>query len=298
MKKLVRATLTAGLALMLAGLLAVLAVAASTPPAAGGSYPAGTTFPGVCVENLTNPNYASTSVYEIYSTSSHTWVTNSDWMGPSTRGCEATLREPGLWRLRIDGPEESVSYGPEFRIVAATPCDNDETEIANVTTTNGGLTHLTTLIGEHFTANQTITFDNDVEIELGDKTLIRATKGSEIKMEGCSLFKNEPTKPRLEFRLLLDKIWSRVCSVLNEKCMHEEIRTERVVAGNRGTTFWMNFAHGVTTVHVDQGSMVLNPVRGKGKWKQVIVTAGHTATQRGTRAPVVRRAPINSHPPF
>ena len=70
------------------------------------------------------------------------------------------------------------------------------------------------------------------------------------------------------------------------------------MAGNRGTTFWISNIKGVTKVHVDKGSVTLNPLKGKGKWKQVIVAAGHTATQKGNKAPTVKKAPVSSTPPF
>jgi ferric-dicitrate binding protein FerR (iron transport regulator) len=161
-----------------------------------------------------------------------------------------------------------------------------------VKTPNGGSTSLTILIGKHFTANQLITFDNDTEIELGDKSFIKLTKGSKIKLDGCS-FSSGSTTPFIRFSLLLGKIWSKV--VPNSE--HMQIKTERTVNGVRGTIFWVAYAHGVSTLHVDRGSVSLSPVSGKGRWKTVIVTAGHTATQRGTKAPVVRRAPINLNPP-
>jgi hypothetical protein len=168
-----------------------------------------------------------------------------------------------------------------------------------VKTLNGEPTPLTSLVGKHFTVNQLLTFDNDTEIELGDKSFIRATKGSKIKLDGCKVFTEEPggRKARDMFELILGKIWAKVCKALESDCGTPGIKTERVVAGVRGTIFWIAYANGVSTVHVDQGSVSLSPVPGKGKWKTVIVAAGHTATQRGTKAPVLRRAPINLNPP-
>ncbi len=161
-------------------------------------------------------------------------------------------------------------------------------------TPSGGSTSLTSLIGGHFTANQRITFDNDVEITLGDGSLMSATKGSKIKLEGCSFPKEAPTQFLIKFGLILGKIWAKTPA----KAQHLEIKTERTVNGIRGTVFWVAYAHGVSTLHVDSDSVSLSPVPGKGKWKTVIVAAGHTATQSGTKAPVVRRAPINLNPPF
>lgn len=97
---------------------------------------------------------------------------------------------------------------------------------------------------------------------------------------------------KIRFGLILGAIWAKIPG----KVEHVNISTERVVAGNRGTTFWISNVKGVTRVHVDSGSVTLSPVRGK--WKMVIVSKGHTATQKGSKAPTVNRAPVTSTPPF
>jgi hypothetical protein len=277
-------------------------------PTAPGSYPLGTVLTGIC--NTGGPGGEKgdqiTTRFQIFENG--TWeppAASENSAGDSLEGppCTFKVEDPGLWRIYVTdyhrGGSRTITYYGPYQIGGpSNPCKNGETEVIQVTTPNGGSTDLSKLVGKHFAANQLITFDNDVEIELGDRSIIRATKGSKLKLEGCNESQGEPTKPLVKFGLILGKVWAQVCSALNEKCMNVHISTERVVAGNRGTTFWINYAHGTTTLHVDQGSMTLSPIKGKGKWKTVIVTAGHTATQRGTKAPVVRRAPISLNPPF
>lgn len=303
MKRFAGIILTAGLSAGLMGLFAAPSSAAPTPP---GSYPLGTELTGIC---LTNPEPGTEQIrtrFQIFQ--------NGVWEPPAESEnsalnelteppCTEKIERPGLWRIYVThyypGGGKSIEYFGPYQIGGPSdPCKNDETEVVAVSTPNGGTTDLSRLVGKHFTSNQILSFDNDVEIELGDKTLIRATKGSRLKIEGCNEEVTNHHKPLVKFGLILGAIWAKVCSALNQKCMTVEIKTERVVAAVRGTIFWMSESHGVTTTHVDEDSVALSPVKGKGKWKTIIVTAGHTATQHGTKAPVVRRAPINLSPPF
>jgi len=303
MNKLAGVILAAGLSTGLMGAFAASSSAAPTPP---GSYPLGTELTGIC---LTNPEPLTEQIrtrFQIFQ--------NGVWEPPAESEnsaanelteppCTEKIDSPGLWRIFVthyhpDGSKSIEYFGPYQIGGPSNPCKNDETEIVAVHTNNGGTTNLSRLVGKHFASNQIVLFDNDVEIELGNKSVIRATKGSRLKIEGCNEEMAEHDKPLVKFGLVLGKIWAKVCSALNEKCMDVHISTERVVAGNRGTIFWMSNSHGVTAAHVDEGSITLTPVKGKGKWKTVIVKAGHTATQRGSKAPVVRRAPIDLNPPF
>ena len=291
------------IATLLAGLLSVLGApvsgAALPPtPAAGQSYPAGTTFKGVCEINPAHESWGyTTSQFESHEDS---YGKPAGWgrgatgimMGPGPP-CTDTLLYPGLWRLHIHAPTGD-SYGPTFKIVAATtPCTGDENTIMDVATPDGSPAPLAELLGTVMSVGQTITASQDVDLTMGDGAILRLYKGASFKVESCSWSKEgtRPTPFKERLRLLLGKIWASVPG--NKE--HIEVHTERAVAGNRGTTFWISSLHGVTTLHVDKGSALLSPL--KGKWKPVIVTAGHTATQRGTKAPVIRRAPISLQPP-
>jgi hypothetical protein len=303
MNKLAGVILVAGLSTGLMGAFAASSSAAPTPP---GSYPLGTELTGIC---LTNPEPLTEQIrtrFQVFKDG--VWEPNPETENSALNElteppCTEKIESPGLYRIYVThyypGGGKSVEYFGPYQIGGpSNPCKNDETEVVAVNTPNGGTTDLSKLVGKHFTSNQILSFDNDVEIELGNKSLIRATKGSRLQIEGCNEEVANHDKPLVKFGLVLGKIWAKVCSALNEKCMDVHISTERVVAGNRGTIFWMSNSHGVTAAHVDEGSITLTPVKGKGKWKTVIVKAGHTATQRGSKAPVVRRAPVDLNPPF
>jgi hypothetical protein len=290
------------IATLLAGLLSVLGApvsGATTPPtaAAGQSYPAGTTLKGVCEINPAHESWGyTTSQFESRENAYGKAVgwTNGDhgiWMGPGPP-CTDTLQYPGLWRLHILGPTGD-SYGPTFKIVAATtPCTGTENQITSVSTSSGSTSALLGLQGSLLSPGQTITADQDVQLTFGDGALLRLAQGSTLKVGGCTWPQAANPRPFLEqLALILGKIWASIPG----KTEHVEIHTVRVTAAVRGTIFWISYVRGVTALHVDKGSVLMSPV--KGRWKSVIVTAGHTATQSGTKAPVIRRAPISLQPP-
>ena len=150
--------------------------------------------------------------------------------------------------------------------------------------------------GSLLTAGQTITADQNVELQFGDGAILRLEKGASFKVQSCT-WTHVPAKPlpfKIQFGLILGAIWAKVPGQVE----HVNIGTPGATLGVRGTRFWISNLKGVTKVHVDKGSVTLDPPKGKGKWKQVIVAAGHTATQKGSKAPTVKKAPVSSTPPF
>jgi len=121
---------------------------------------------------------------------------------------------------------------------------------------------------------------------------VAIAKGTTFRLDGCS----QPTAPELppmmRFTLALGQIWAKIAPNSGRRI---QVSTERAVAGNRGTTFWISYdrARKLTTVHVDEGSMWL-----RAAGRTITVNAGQTATQRGAVPPKVKSAPIGAAPPF
>lgn len=282
------------------------ASAAPATPFPGASYRVGTKFAGACSEDQATYGYdgLSSQFQSNADSYGHTvgWGRGATgiWMGPGPGPlCADTLLYPGLWRLHMKSEALGDQYGSPFRLVdgGANPCEGKDNEITAVGADTPGLTtNLSGLRGSLLTDGQTITADQNVELQFGDGAILRLEKGASFKVQSCT-WTHVPARPepfKIQFGLFLSAIWAKVPG----KVEHVNISTERVVAGNRGTTFWISNIKGVTKVHVDKGSVTLNPLTGKGKWKQVIVAAGHTATQKGSKAPTVRKAPVSSTPPF
>ena len=289
----VLATITASL------LLSAPAAAAAVTPAAGLRYSVGTTFAGVCSDDWHTYGYGGlTSQFEnYYDAYGHPigWgKAGGAWMGPSAGPlCSDKLNYPGRWRLHMKSLTYGDQYGPEFTLVAATnPCQGKQNQITGVSTPSGNPTKLQALRGSLLSAGQKITADENVSLEFGDGTRLNISKGSSFKVQSCDSKQKDDMPFTIRLGLFLGRIWANIPG----RVEHVNISTERIVCGNRGTIYWASYATGVSTVHVDKGSVVVSRV--SGKWKPIIVGAGHTATQRGNKAPVVRKAPISLKPLF
>ncbi len=173
------------------------------------------------------------------------------------------------------------------------PCTSKASQITDVSTPNGESTSLGNLKGTSFYPGQTISADQPVEFELGDRSVIRMDKGSSLKVEDCK----EPGGPtpetpaKIKFELLLGSIWAKVTHALNGNEQGYEIKTERTVNGVRGTTFWITNTRTATTLHVDTDSMWMQGLKGTRAYgKKWTVKAGQTATwKQGATKPVIRR---------
>lgn len=287
-----------------APLTATPAVAASTPvtPVSGATYPVGITLEGKCSEDWMTYGYdALTSQFQSQNDDyGHVvgWQNGATgvWMGPGEEFCHDRINYPGAWRLHMKSDTYGDQYGPIFHVVAGAPnpCDGEENQIQSVQAVeDGAQTALSGLNGSLLYAGQTVTADTNVEFTMGDGALMRLAQGSSFKVQSCTWIKEkEPTPFKITLSLALGSIWARIPG----KSEHMDINTERVVNGVRGTVLWVSYDKGVNTLHVDQGAVTLSPR--KGHWRAVVVTAGHTATQSGNRAPVVKRAPISTQPPF
>ena len=298
-------------AAVLALLAATSAAAAPVTPVSGATYRVGTWIKGVCDMRWGDAGNTFTTLLPKDPDGKWYPPKVGDPTAPPTYrifdGCTELLDGAGQYRVYLVhedtrgaaehgcGCVDQVALEAQFTVVdgGANPCEGKENQIMSVTTESGAPSGLQALQGSLLSAGQTIKADQNVTLTFGDGAILNLEQGSSFKVQGCDWSKQkEPTPFKIRLGLILGSIWARVSS----KTEHVDIRTERVVIGNRGTTFWVSYIRGTTTVHVDSGSVILSPV--KGKWKAITVTKGHTATQNGTNAPVVKKAPIRTKPPF
>ncbi len=94
----------------------------------------------------------------------------------------------------------------------------------------------------------------------------------------------------MELGLFLISMWAHVTKAIGSSQAYR-VQTERTVAGNRGTIFWITDTKKATTLHVDTDSMWIQGLRrGHAYGKKWIVKAGQTATwKQGAAKPLIRR---------
>ncbi|HUO38516.1 MAG TPA: FecR domain-containing protein [Mycobacterium sp.] len=216
--------------------------------------------------------------------------------GPSlteASNCTWRVDSPGAWRIYVtdykwdDGRTISY-YGPY--VIGAKRCKGTATEVSNVTTRTSAPTSLGDLVGTNLAPGEPIVADEDVQLDFANGSTFRITKGSIWTLDDCTNA-SPSILAKEQFSLLLGKLWAHITKAVGSN-PSIRINTERVVAGNRGTTFWMSYDRGakVTAVHVDQGSVWLQRrSRGRPVGKQWIVKAGYTATWGAGTKPVLRR---------
>ena len=297
MKTLLRMALATTL---LAGLLGASIMIQGTRPAfavgvvpqSGRVYPTGTVFRGKC-----GPNGWWTK-FEVWANLGWHYMEevgdNGSQGNPSDPYYCASRREhPGHYRM--------IYYLDPTNVVLATftisagpvnPCTDDDTQIMSVINPNGGPSNLADLQSTHLTPGQIIAADQDVEMTLGDNSVIRMAAGSSLDIPAGCKFDEGTTNWKIQLALTLGKVWAKVTSQFGG---HNEmdVRTERVVAGNRGSEYWVSYdpASKLTIVHVISGSVAVSA-----EGKTVIVTAGATATQQGTQPPVLQAVPATPVP--
>jgi hypothetical protein len=247
-------------------------------PKPGHAYMVGQSLPGVCKIGARGTEIATT-----YQRWFQGCWSNATWLPKQgTNECVQVLRSPGVWRMRVfnpDGDHTIRIVGP-FVVVDRSECTNAETKIVRVSTPDGDTSGLEGLQGKHLLPNQELTTDANVNLDFADGSRVAIAKGSAFRLNGCS----QPTAPDLPplttLTLMLGKIWAKVSS----GTQRFEISTERVVCGNRGTTFWIAFDRPgkLTTVHVDEGSVWM-----RAAGQTITVAAGQTGTQHADEAPVI-----------
>jgi hypothetical protein len=300
--------------------LSVLGLAGASAGAAGlataqtaqdvlppGAYPVGTVLKGVCqiggTEASGGPDQITTR-FQIYK--------NGAWDPPADSensagdeltdpaDCTERIDDPGLWRIYVtdyhwqDGSRTITYYGP-YKI-GGTACNSDEAAITSVSTASGAPTSLSALAGSHMFVGQTITADQDVELQLGDGSLLRITKGSSFGVDSCAPIPKEHNDWKVDLGLFLGKIWAKIAPNSGQHqfetpCTPTPIDDCRKVAGVRGTILQVSFTKpNRTVVQAIKDSVTLQRAgRGGFVGKQWTLKAGQTATWVGTKAPVIKR---------
>ena len=194
----------------------------------------------------------------------------------------------GTW---AGGSRQDENQGT-ITVTGKSPCTNKASQITDVTTPNDEPTSLLGLKGTNVSPGQVIaTGDQRVELTFGDGSIVRLDSNSKVSIVSCKepLGTAPPTSFNIEFGLFLSSMWAKVTQAVGSNQGYE-IRTERVVAGNRGTIFWITDTRTATTLHVDKDSMWMQGLNGTRVYgKQWTVKAGQTATwKQGATKPVIR----------
>jgi len=205
--------------------------------------------------------------------------------------CYDRLVEAGQWRMWVfdpDGDRTIKIVGPFT--VDENPCEGDQTHVSSVSTPNGGTSGLENLAGGNLYPNQTLTANANTYLDFADGSRVAIAKGSSYTLNGCQQWQADAAPFSMKLSLLLGKIWSKIATPQSQ-----QISTENVVCGNRGTIYWVSYDRATkqTVVHVDSGSVW---IRANGR--TITVKAGQTATKTGAGVPVVKAAPIGNGPPF
>ncbi|MGZ4390045.1 MAG: FecR domain-containing protein [Gaiellaceae bacterium] len=287
-----------GLAATAAAVLIVLAAAGAgsarslgpVKPKPNGVYPVGATVVGTCRLRVDGQGINSIISWFQYFDAQHGGRpapgsrvgTKAD---PSS-GCTAHLTSAGKWRevLVTDIATKGIFKAEILAVFTiggdASPCTGSETEIASVTTPNGGTSGLESLEGGHLTPGKTLTAQADVRLTFGDGTVLQLTKGSRMTPAGCTAPKAELTwKEKLS--LAVGKIWAQFASR-----REVDVQTDRTIVGVRGATFWITYdaASKRTTLHVVEGRATFQRRSGG---PVLSVHGGRTAAQQGTAAPTL-----------
>ncbi len=297
MKTLLRVALASCL---LAGLLGAsitlggtrTALAVGVVPQSGRVYPTGTVVRGKC-----GPG-AWWTKFEVWAAGGwHYWRDVGD-LGrqgdPSDPYfCASTFYRPAHYRMiyYLD-PTDVVLASFTISAKPVNPCTDDETEIVSVENPNGGPSHLADLKATHLTPGQVIAADQDVEMTLGDNSVIRMAAGSSLEVPAGCTFDAGTTNWKIRLGLTLGKVWANITSQFGG---HNDIpvSTERATLGGRYTEFWVSYdpKSQLTTLHVISGAEWIRAAS-----VTVNVGAGQTATQQGTHPPALQAAPATPTP--
>ena len=146
-------------------------------------------------------------------------------------------------------------------VTGKSPCSSKASQITDVSTPNDEPTSLSGLKGTNVSPGQVIvTGAEQVELTMGDGSVIRLDSNSKVQITDC----NEPGGPEpprsfnVELGLVLGSMWAHVTKAVGSGQAYQ-VKKERVVAGNRGTIFWITDTRTATTLHVDKDSMDPGP---------------------------------------
>ena len=272
----------------------------ATTPNTGATYQVGTWIKGVC--DMTGYDAGFTYTTLIPQNSDGTWSPPNvgDSSQPPTyrifEGCTELLDSPGEYRVYLVhydtrgaaeggcGCLDQVTLQAQFTVVRhLSPCSGHDTEIVSVSTPNGGTSGLEDLKGTHFSPGETYTAKADVELELGDASLVRVTKGSRFSFNSCSLWPKEKDDWKITLSLFLGRIWSKISSR-----GEMDVRSPGATLGIRGAIFRVTYSKATktTTFHVTEGAGWIRRLSGG---PTVRLKGGQTAVQVGGSPPRLTR---------
>ena len=175
----------------------------------------------------------------------------------------------------FEDPSEQYRCGRVGCKARGRDCRGPGNRISSVKTPSGndyGLANSSFRLGQKVSASEPMT------LEFRNGTVMRLDKGTSFEVDSCG----DETDPTV-LELLIGKLWTATKSAAGAPPF--QVETERAVTGPRGTTYWVSYLPGPkrTTVHVVKGSVELR--QRSGGRRQVLVKAGQTAIQQGSRAP-------------
>jgi hypothetical protein len=141
------------------------------------------------------------------------------------------------------------------------------------------------LDGIRFYAGQVITAPPKSRLRLGDGSVVEIDKGGSFKIERCNENGSAMYLPQS-----VRKFWAEIKKTLSGSKAKFEVRTDRAVAGVRGTAYALSYnkRKQLTRVAVKEGSVSLKGINGaRGK---ILIKAGQVGVQKGKGRPrIVKR---------
>lgn len=174
----------------------------------------------------------------------------------------------------------------------SSPCDSKGNQIIVVRDGNGkilteeerkaiGLDKNSFMNGQIISVPKSI--PKGIDIMFFDDSKLRISSGSKLNVGDCSPLE---ASFNVKLTLLLGKIWAKIAPDAELKWV---IKTERSVAGNRGTIFSTEYnpTTKTTTVVVEEGSVWLRNIFGN--VETIIINEGETGTQTMDHPPVLKK---------
>lgn len=141
------------------------------------------------------------------------------------------------------------------------------------------------LEGMRFYEGQIVTLPKDARVELEDGSLLDMKKGGSFRVNAC-----DATETVLGVPKGVKKMYFKILKLLSGTERKFEVRTDRAVAGVRGTKFGLSYdkRKRLTKVWVDEGAVSLKAINGaKGK---ILIKPGQIGVQQGKKKPkLIRR---------
>jgi hypothetical protein len=189
----------------------------------------------------------------------------------------------GRWMLVKDTSDDQII---RFTVAGAAAClrfssvrDGAGRELSDAQLTTIGLPGRSLATGGVVKVPSGSQFGKGVEMHTDSGSVIRLRPGSQFKLgSGCRAGDEPDPGFNVTLRLVLGSIWAKIAPA--DSGGDFQVRTERVVAGPRGTTFSVSHRRGrQTTVRVFAGKVHMAPVGAP--QRGVLLHRGQTGTSVG-----------------